>query len=754
VSGFRTALGWHWKKNRLTTGLYTLVLLILLPGLFFLSLSSAMSDYAERADRYVNLGWMQISLAGDMTNYLSVIFGGTALLLALVALLLAVSSFGYLHNRRAVDLFQALPVRRTPMLMGGIVANLLSLLLPLALSMGLVQALGMFYGGLVYPFSGLFVWQAYGLMALETTATYLLFLFMILISGTLLDAGFSYGVLVVGWPSLLLCVEALCVLSLPGINSLFDGKLYLAFVPLFQLMGAFFGYDDEYCFTGAYDQATGTLPTVDVWAMPFDVEATVLLWWGVLTLVLLVLVLVVFRLRKSESAESSNVFPFFRGIIRLLGSLAGGLALGILFYTITPSNWALLAGMVIGSFLTHLIAQAVWMRGLQGFWRTLPAYVLTLAVLAGGSVGMCWDVLGLVKSVPKTSEVSQVGVYLNNYLGEKTGTKTDYLAETGGIYLWSDDGEGISFQNQLTQSDSLEAVQTLHRAVVAQYQPPYLPTSDSDDSDGYSSLTLTYTLKNGATVKRNYGGFITDANQTSCLEAIQGVVSLPEYQLYSLIDTYSGKHIDGINAHLDIGSQEAWNDLLDDEDQWDWDDDYVLYDDYGEDKYSERYDLSDAQKEELWGTFVAELNDPSFCYDPMEEQTALEQDGQYLRCTIDMGYVYREDFSTEITALIQRLMGSDADRVTTMDGYGSFDVPVSCPKTRALMMEYLGITTDGEDSTAQRDDGDSTAQPDDGDSVAQPDDGDSTAQPDEGETEEDTQTTPETEQDTTSEPQA
>jgi hypothetical protein len=138
----------------------------------------------------------------------------------------------------------------------------------------------------------------------------------------------------------------------------------------------------------------------------------------------------------------------------------------------------------------------------------------------------------------------------------------------------------------------------------------------------------------------------------------------------------------------------------------------------------------------------------------MEEQTALEQDGQYLRCTIDMGYVYREDFSTEITALIQRLMGSDADRVTTMDGYGSFDVPVSCPKTRALMMEYLGITTDGEDSTAQRDDGDSTAQPDDGDSVAQPDDGDSTAQPDEGETEEDTQTTPETEQDTTSEPQA
>jgi hypothetical protein len=51
------------------------------------------------------------------------------------------------------------------------------------------------------------------------------------------------------------------------------------------------------------------------------------------------------------------------------------------------------------------------------------------------------------------------------------------------------------------------------------------------------------------------------------------------------------------------------------------------------------------------------------------------------------------------------------------------------------MMEYLGITADGEGSTAQPDDGDSAAQPDEGDSVAQPDEG-------------------EAEQDTTSEPQA
>ncbi|MCD7917753.1 MAG: hypothetical protein LUF84_04745 [Clostridiales bacterium] len=674
-----TAFRWHWRKNRLLLLLYTLLLMVSLPGCFFLNLLNNMEFYLS-ADYFVNTTFSvkEVYLAQEMTSYLTEIITWLVIPIAAVfAFLMAYSSFSYLHSRRATALYAALPIRRTPMLMGGILANLLQLFLPLAASLGLVQAIGWGYGDLVYPFSGIVIWEAFLLLALGLTAAYLLFLFMIVISGTLLDTVFSFAVLSVSWPLLWLITDIVCEEVLPGFVSDLNQLFCFALVPVIGTMLPFLNFDDAYCFTT--EIVSSTAPEVDVLALPYTPGLSWLVWWLVFVAVMLVLVVVIVRIRKSEYAESTRTFPLPRAFFRMICSAVGGLTLAYLCSAILPSNVVFLVAGLVGTFLTHLFAQAIWGRGLRGFGRTLPAYLLLLVIMGTAGWMVVNDVPGYVAYLPDRSDVASVSVYGDALTSGNTSLDC-YLDtyDSGFTYVLGEDeyGEYGSLSVELQDDESIAAVEALHSAALEQFSVPYLPFS-GEDGDTY--LTITYTLKDGSTVPRSY--YWTLSMTDTLRERADAVLALEEYREVSLLQSYEARNISDITYCR--YSVEV------DEDGWEYEDEEIS---------AYNVLLTDEQKAQLWETFLSELYSEDFCYDENEEYSDADGDGYREDCIIIMSALSPEDFTPELTALLEERLGEDAAQVWQILGQ-SYRVPNCCTETCRLMREYATGTTAEEDDT-------------------------------------------------------
>lgn len=692
-SGFRVSFFWHWHKNWVLTLIYTILLLVALPASFFLQLLGkvrSLGAFLTAAER----GAAELSMAEDMSNQVLVILTWVGVpLLTLMGLLLAISSFGYLHNRRSVDLFGALPVRRLPMLLGGMTANLLQMLLPLALSLAIVQALGWGYGDLVYPFSAQLLWQPFGLMALTGFVMYLIFLFMVVVSGTLLDAALSYGILAAGWPALLACVENLCRMSLPGYTESLSIEAYTLFLPVIQLITYMSGFSTHYCYLTYPEEG---VPQIDTGAMPIQVDTSEMIWWAVLAVLMLVLVAVCFRIRRNEYAESTDAFPMPRACLRLLASLVGGLGLGFLFGNILYSNLLFAFGVLLGAFLAHLITQAIWQRGLKGFARTLPAYGLAVALLAGGVLAVCYDLTGYVTRVPQLSEVDSVILGDSYYaqLSEESSSELltgeeggrAYLAERGSMELNCrfQDGSYQRLAPRLTEEESIQSLLAVHKAVTERSSAPYLPFGSGEGDDAghiglYLNLTLTYTLKSGETIQRTYYN-LGISKETA--EILSRLTESREYQEINALNYYNGTGISGITREqlTLMGDSEG----------------HGYYYSSNDGGYKVCYDLTGEEQQQLWSTFLRELQSDSFVYDRNEGDfdSMWRESKEGLReavtdYRIELGELERAEFSNELLAVLEKRLGKEADSVIAICWSGYIYVPQSCVETRALMDSIL-----------------------------------------------------------------
>jgi len=117
--------------------------------------------------------------------------------------------------------------------------------------------------------------------------------------------------------------------------------------------------------------------------------------------------------------------------------------------------------------------------------------------------------------------------------------------------------------------------------------------------------------------------------------------------------------------------------------------------------------LTDEQKAQLWETFLSELYSEDFCYDENEEYSDADGDGYREDCIIIMSALYPEDFTPELTALLEERLGEDAEQVWQILGQ-RYRVPSCCTETLRLMREYATGTTEEADATGTAEEADST----------------------------------------------
>lgn len=691
LAQFRQVYRWQLKRNRLMSILCMGLTLICFTVVHLVQSAwsrndyfSSPSDYGEHPTEEYLLSLFSNSAGYDLSRNVAMILIPLLLIFLVVC---TVQTFQYMHKRRSVDLFHALPIRRTPLLLGSLAAigtmlggvTILNLLICGGVDMAMGACGDYNWGWLLGQLGYLLL-----LLAASLCGT----VFLLVSCGTVSSAVMAGILLTVGWPVLVICGASIIEGSLPGCTLGISPAMFTALTPYLALLLPYFGNGQgifAYLLSGGYydDSAAFVDSGVTVWLV---------LWWALVTVVLLIGCVLVYRKRKSEAAENNFAYPLLRFAIRFLVSAAVGLAFAIFFGNLSNSNVVFYVTALLAAALAHVVIQVVWVRGLRQLSRSMVAYGGLVVVMALFFVGVATGGLGYVNRMPAVDEVDYIrvdipfGIHYDDsketYLANRSRNlnisskseeedyhESDISSEESSFYL--------NVEPKLQTKKSIQTVQTLHQAFIAYYQGPYLPVQEMGDY----TCTITYYLKNGDALTRNYhvpgdgreigelSEYTTEPYGTPELRAnMASVVALEEYQAFTLIDLYTADRVDSVELNQ---SDEDGSDVL-----------------FG--KPAE--ELTEKQKKQLWNTFLQELNSEDFAWTYQERQDVANEKRYYI--TVESEWDGK-DWPQSLTELVKNCSESgefDAKiqpKVVLYDD-SYFYVPKSCTKTRALIKELIG----------------------------------------------------------------
>lgn len=705
---FRRVFFWQLKSNRVGMIFYTAALVIFIPLMLMLE-SYSEYDLYMNPNNWEATDTMDTALS-NFAQYMTVELNSHLVLILLPIVLCfvvgwCISAFGFMHGRRSVDLFHALPIRRRPLLLGSYAAGLVFLYVPMVLCFALCQAIG-FYYNLPAPYSAAFIWQSFLITVLMVTAVYTSSMFFCICSGTLLDAAISILALNLGWPILIACIRDILIRSLPGYNYGISAELatafapYLAaFVPMGRLPQVFFNVVME----ESYSKITGA----------YDISPLFVLWWVALTALFLLGSLIYYTRRKSECAEDHFSFPVIRGILRFLISAAAGLGFGLILGSILDSNTAFFIGIVTGAFAAHLVGQLIWTHTLRKFWKTLPAYALLLCCTAGFMFLVSQGGLGYVTRLPNAEDVVSVDSFSPTEVVDDS--VESFFKDSAYI---EPIGEGDEYFQTLTpvftESSDIQRVIDYHKSLTQFYHGPYLPF---EKDPTYYATSFFYQLKNGQTMTRRYNLNLSE-NTTDITKAESEIIKLDAYTKYNLFYLQKAKHISSLDVYL--GHEGA---------------------EYDASAYGSS-ELTDEQKETLWNTLMEELSSPNFSIpvtyvDPSELEVApdsssllteindmlpateaepaydddpvllrkpklpdevpetraeaeayFDGDNNYLSYCISLDSFPFAELSQEMQDMIRSQLDDPEADIEYVQSNGYINVPECCTKTRDLIYEY------------------------------------------------------------------
>ena len=222
---FAETYRWSIKRNRGMMALFATLLFLMFPAVVLFGLANANIRTDSMTLEVYPISEQYANVFGDIVRYTMLLTVSS--LCVLFTLLFAVQLFRYMHNKRSTDLFHALPVQRSAMLLGRVLAGLTALYVPLLLNTGITALIALSFDikDKGVQIGGLFL-QVLGLM-LVLAAAFLFCVLMAVCSGTTLDMVLSVIGVNLSFPILVYSCIYLIGCLLPGFSPSIDLSVYL-----------------------------------------------------------------------------------------------------------------------------------------------------------------------------------------------------------------------------------------------------------------------------------------------------------------------------------------------------------------------------------------------------------------------------------------------------------------------------------------------------------------------------------------------
>lgn len=188
-----------------------------------------------------------ISTADRGGLYVGIAVGTVCLLWLVGSFILALSGVGYMHNRRAVDLYHSLPVTRGQLLLGHVLANFLTVALPMTANTLLTAALAGIRHGMT-PDRAAFHLGAIALDLLGWYVTAFAIIVMVYLAATQVGSTFDTflfsGVFLAALPVLCLTHTVMCQSYLAGWNYDMKWQIFCVLTPVLTMIGSYTTYGE------------------------------------------------------------------------------------------------------------------------------------------------------------------------------------------------------------------------------------------------------------------------------------------------------------------------------------------------------------------------------------------------------------------------------------------------------------------------------------------------------------------------------
>ncbi|WP_101698418.1 ABC transporter permease [Clostridium minihomine] len=494
---FKQTFLWELKNRWSLIVLFCGLHFVALPLIEILALNhgqrmSLQNDYiVDLNDRFFNV--LQVALP-FLTVSLSL----------LLALILPVLMYSYMHQKRSVDLFHALPVSRTALLSARMLAGLTVIVIPLVLNFAITGLIGVFYQINIAHYLPYMIYSL-GWIVLMSLAAFLFCTVLAVCSGTTFDMVISTVVLNITYPLMIILVMVTAGMIIPG----------MTFEPNFTA----FYISALAPFCAAY------IPIAQMSIGTPETSPVFLAWWLIFCVIMVVASLYLYRNRKSECAESNAAFPIPKILIRFVATTAAGLVCAQIFLSALSTNSSFFVGLAAGSLIAHIVAEAVYGRGFKGLKKSFAYYgIFLLAFVA--FYGICvTGAFGYDTRIPKEEDVSYVEANLGYTYGH----------QVNGFAVMDEQGrkEIAQIPQKLEEPENIKKVLNCHSEIINVIRSAKYPYEIQDE---YTDMTLIYHLKNGTTIKRVYSSnflmnHLNEAENKKFQQTVNTIMSTAEYRI-------------------------------------------------------------------------------------------------------------------------------------------------------------------------------------------------------------------------------
>lgn len=455
-----------------------------------------------------------MEVMASVSGYLNGSAKATIFVSAFFAVLLAMALFSYLMNSRSVGLMHSLPITRgrqfaTHFVVGVIMFTAVHLAaallaLPVQAALGAVDVRGTWEWFAAAELTSLFFFALATLCAMITgwllaipviyTGVNFLFSAFYLLISTMTQM-FYWGYESNGWPAWVSWLTPLV-------------RLYNVAAPS--------GPDDIVL----YGMENGNRYYLNYLPARFW---NAMLIYTVAAVLFIVIAWLFCRARHSETAGDAIVFPWLRPVVLYVISLAGGMGLGILLWYLVSygeSIYVMLLCQIVAGLIVYFGVQMLLHKSFKVFNRHgwLGAAALTAALVIVSLV-IRFDAFGAQKYVPDVNQIESAKINTYAY-------------------------DNIPSVRGLKDPQGLEKLTALHKAILEQGRPSNeeidqtvgVPTSEySGDQDSFT-FSITYTLKDGRTIRRSYSQIVHRG--TPLYEAANAFYNDPAVRQVSYDDTH------------------------------------------------------------------------------------------------------------------------------------------------------------------------------------------------------------------------
>lgn len=420
------------------------------------------------------------------------------LVLIVLATLCGVAMFRYLHDRRQVDFYHALPISRGKLFAVNYISGVL-LVLPfylIVLVIGLIFVSAMGLGGQIT--GALLVQSILGNIA------YFLLNYTVAVLCTVLTGNTIITVLLGIWAQLGIPVLMVMI-------QCYQAMFYETFSSTVPLMQTFVLYGSPMCnyLATSHDTHTMYVPLFDT-ALDVVGGMAVLIYPVILTIVLGVLSYLLFVRRKSEKTGMAVSFRRAKAPIKWFMSMFSGLGFGLIFTAIFGGmdGW-MWFGLVFGVVLCHMVVEIIYdfdFKALLHHWKQMIVLVILAVIVVAGIKN---DVFGYDSYIPDVDDIASAAIESPYYNID-----------------WNYNDQDIH-KDQLTDAESIEKIHQLAELSVA---------NENSWEVGESSHTYTihYTLKDGDHVSRCYSGVSQKIVEDVMIDLL---TSEPYLKQYSTLQT-------------------------------------------------------------------------------------------------------------------------------------------------------------------------------------------------------------------------